>query len=638
MLYGGIVFLVLAERASAGYNIDEIYGGQNFFDNFGFFTLPDPTNGYVDYVSRSVAFDKGLAYVNDKGQAVMKVDSDNVAWGRGRQAVRLFSKKTYTRGLFIFDVEHMPASVCGSWPAYWTNGEFSVVPPKVWPATGEIDIIEYVNKDTYNAGTLHTSPGCEARGNADAKLKAKACGAGGGYQGCGWKEREGKYAGDPVNAAGGGVYVGEWDFVEGRPIRLWYFLRGEVPQDITDGNPQPWTWKKPNAEWTMGNWCPKNKFTPQRFIINTTFCGGWAGGVWHSGGCAQQTGYNSCDAYVRENPQVFKDSYWTVNHLKIYQWRGGEVVRPGPGIPAPGPAGCLKEYNTDFYGGDIANGFLTASDMQNCAETCRANAQCRYWTFQPSTNNCWMKDSKAGQTGTQDRISGNEACGADAPAPSSSPAVCGVAKAGADECVGHIKWAMDNGRWTNPEWYSSFYNYVDRGNNLADATAEDFQMFFFCDPYFADKENNCGFPVCNRKCKGGASGNYKGGAAGGNSRQAVSTAWASEWKPPSGTNGNTGGAGGVLFNDVFGDREFDGAMGLAGSPGVGNVADLASGAMGMGGAADFASNVLGGFGGFGRRRSESDDAKNTGADEQGEDNEDSGVTQGGTTQEVQDRF
>jgi len=418
MLYGGLILLALvSERGTARYSIEETYGGADFFENFEFNSYNDPTHGFVDYQTRDQAFGAGLAYINEKGQAVMRADSETVPnwWSRGRRSVRVTTRKNFPKGLFVFDAEHIPASVCGSWPAYWSNGI-----NRRWPATGEIDIIEYVNKDTRNAGTVHTSPGCEARGDVfNGDLKAKRCGEGGGFRGCGWKDREGKYAGDPVNEAGGAVYVGEWNFETGRPIRLWSFLRDEVPQDITDENPQPWTWKKPFAEWILDDgWCPKDKFTGQRFIINTTFCGDWAGGVWHSGGCAQQTGYNSCNDYVRKNPQVFKNTYWTVNHLKIYQWTDGPQPAPGPPAPAP---------------------------------ECRAPV------------------------------------------------------AGRDACVGDIKWAMDTGRRQHPEWYTTFGDYVDgwdQGADINAATSDDFQMYFYCNPYFAGKSQNCGFPACDRKCKG----------------------------------------------------------------------------------------------------------------------------------------
>lgn len=37
--------------------------------------------------------------------------------GAGRESVRISSKKTFTHGLFIADIAHMPGTICGAWPA-----------------------------------------------------------------------------------------------------------------------------------------------------------------------------------------------------------------------------------------------------------------------------------------------------------------------------------------------------------------------------------------------------------------------------------------------------------------------------------------------------------------------------------------
>jgi hypothetical protein len=76
----------------------------------------DPTNGYVDYVDENTASDAGLIYASGNATYV-GVDSSHVASGSGRQSVRLTSTASYTHGLFVLDLAHMPGSVCGSWPA-----------------------------------------------------------------------------------------------------------------------------------------------------------------------------------------------------------------------------------------------------------------------------------------------------------------------------------------------------------------------------------------------------------------------------------------------------------------------------------------------------------------------------------------
>lgn len=64
-------------------------------------------------------------------------DKSHIASGRGRKSVRLESTATYTKGIFVLDVNHMPGAACGAWPAYWTFG------PN-WPNNGEIGKEIYV--------------------------------------------------------------------------------------------------------------------------------------------------------------------------------------------------------------------------------------------------------------------------------------------------------------------------------------------------------------------------------------------------------------------------------------------------------------------------------------------------------------
>jgi hypothetical protein len=70
----------------------------------------------VSYVDRSTASSGGL--ISTSGNSVyIGVDTKNTASSPGRQSVRLESTNTYTHGLVILDLEHMPGSVCGTWPA-----------------------------------------------------------------------------------------------------------------------------------------------------------------------------------------------------------------------------------------------------------------------------------------------------------------------------------------------------------------------------------------------------------------------------------------------------------------------------------------------------------------------------------------
>lgn len=72
----------------------------------------------MNYVDKTTAKNSGFISASD-GSVYVGVDTANSASSPGRQSVRLESKNIYTHGLVILDLEHMPGSVCGSWPALY---------------------------------------------------------------------------------------------------------------------------------------------------------------------------------------------------------------------------------------------------------------------------------------------------------------------------------------------------------------------------------------------------------------------------------------------------------------------------------------------------------------------------------------
>lgn len=159
------------------YSLVDTYSGTDFFDNFDYYTETDPSDGYVTYVSSSIADSSSynLTYASSSS-AVLRVDtstSDTTTTAStgsmggpgstttststtssGRNSVRITSKNTYNDGLFVFDILHAPYG-CGTWPALWLTD------PNNWPEHGEIDVMETVNQAASgNQMTLHTSEGC----------------------------------------------------------------------------------------------------------------------------------------------------------------------------------------------------------------------------------------------------------------------------------------------------------------------------------------------------------------------------------------------------------------------------------------------------------------------------------------------
>jgi len=109
----------------ARYQLAQDYTGNAFYQNFEFFTDPDPTQGLVQFKDMLDANATGIAGFIDGGHAnravYMGVDSESVA-PNGRGSVRVSSRQTFTHGLIVADIVHMPGGICGTWPAFWTVG------------------------------------------------------------------------------------------------------------------------------------------------------------------------------------------------------------------------------------------------------------------------------------------------------------------------------------------------------------------------------------------------------------------------------------------------------------------------------------------------------------------------------------
>lgn len=314
---------ILAGPAEAQYTLEDVYDATNFFDQFSFFTGPDPTNGYVEYVDAETADAQQLAGYTD-GNIFMGVDYVTANPANGRRSVRLTSNKAFTHGLFVADIAHMPGSICGTWPAFWMFG------PN-WPSSGEIDMIEGVNTQTATSITLHTSPECSVSnwGSLEStELLSAECGADGGSTGCSQATSTNQNYGDGFNDIGGGVYATEWS---SDAISVWFFPRSSIPGDIASESPEPSSWGTPQAKFLSGDGgCDiDSHFQNNNLVFDTTFCGDWAGSVWDQNDeCTALA--PSCEDYVANNPGDFAESYWSVNSVKVYQntgaWRKRDLA------------------------------------------------------------------------------------------------------------------------------------------------------------------------------------------------------------------------------------------------------------------------------------------------------------------------
>jgi nicotinate-nucleotide pyrophosphorylase (carboxylating) len=339
---------------SGQYTLTDDFTYKNFFSAFDFFDGPDPTKGFVKYQNQELAIKQGLVgFLDDTQSVFIGVDyktKDSV----GRASVRLESRKSWNRGLLITDIIHMPSSQCGAWPAFWLLSSSAE-----WPKGGEVDILEGVNDYESNSVTLHTTTGCIIDNSTSTEGESGAVGdiapftglmstddcnvAALGQEknvGCsihapktmtGIQTRGGSgdtdnsgialfpSYGTQFNKAQGGVYAMEWTATG---ISVWFFPRDSpgfterFSFNVTV--PDPASWGIPIAHFG-GSGCDfSERFQDLKIIFNTAFCGEWAGAKWDES-CAKKTDVATCNEYVRENPEVFKEAYWKIAGLKWFQ-------------------------------------------------------------------------------------------------------------------------------------------------------------------------------------------------------------------------------------------------------------------------------------------------------------------------------
>jgi hypothetical protein len=334
----GAVTPAPSNAISHPYTIVADYSGTNFFDGFVTFTGADPTHGSVNYTDMAFAAKQGYLAFNYHAQdnltrARIGVDSIEDATTHGRNSVRLTSKQTFNAGtLLVADITHIPVGP-GLWPAMWLLGTGSD-----WPTAGEIDILEYTNDMPYNAMTLHTAPGCTVDNATSfaSSLQSANCNTDSGATGCSIHARPTTTslnhtfasAGHAFNAQDGAVYVTEWTATG---INIWAFARSAVPASLNAEHPSTTGFPTPLAKFE-GKGCDFQKaFKDMALIINTNFCGDWAGRVWGSSGAQKATGVESCEEYVSQNPEEFKEAYWEIASVKVYADRIMPGVNPDLG-------------------------------------------------------------------------------------------------------------------------------------------------------------------------------------------------------------------------------------------------------------------------------------------------------------------
>ncbi|KAF9528602.1 glycoside hydrolase family 16 protein [Crepidotus variabilis] len=296
----------------SAYSLVDNIVGTAFFNSFDWQAIADPTHGRVNYVDQNTAKSQNLSYAS-ADTFIVRADYKTVlsSSGAGRNSVRIRSKKTYTNHVAVFNVRHMPQG-CGTWPAIWEVKESN------WPTGGEIDIVEGVNDQAPNAATLHTAPGCAmpaSRSQTGSSTQLDCNTQVNGNAGCGVKFPAASSYGPSFNSNGGGWYALERASTY---IKVWFWSRndGSVPAEIKNGasTATPTNWGTPTAYFPNTSCNIPNYFQEHNIIINLTFCGDWAGGVYGSSGCP-----STCVDYVNNNPGAFQNAYFDIASLRVYQ-------------------------------------------------------------------------------------------------------------------------------------------------------------------------------------------------------------------------------------------------------------------------------------------------------------------------------
>lgn len=300
------------------------------------------TLGDVVWLARDEAFNQGLAYVNNAGNAVFKVDNTHtVLFNNKRNSVRITTQTSYSVGsLWITDIVHMPFG-CSVWPAFWAKGP-------TWPDNGEIDIMEGINLMANNQMALHTLPGCvhSTPPNQMGVTNETDCSQ---PSGCVVQEVVSNSFGAGFNAAGGGVWATQFD-VAG--IFIWFWSRPNIPPSIIQAAGRSSIdvsqWGPPSASYPAVTCDITQFFSPQNLVFDITLCGIWAGlPAQYFPACGGQgpTGICYQDNVIGPGGR-YNEAYFEVKYVKAYTTGGVAPTPTAAAVVFPGTTLQMTNTNT----------------------------------------------------------------------------------------------------------------------------------------------------------------------------------------------------------------------------------------------------------------------------------------------------
>ncbi len=162
-------------------------------DEFDTDGLPDPAK-WVHDTERNKAgwYNEELQYYSGPrkenaiirgGRLIIRARKESLSRAADWGGQRFTSSRLITRGkrdwiYGFFDIRAKLPCGKGTWPAIWTLNT-----PGMWPAGGELDIMEHVGRDPGHVfSTVHTASGHGGSGTGDAVRIADACRAFHNYQ------------------------------------------------------------------------------------------------------------------------------------------------------------------------------------------------------------------------------------------------------------------------------------------------------------------------------------------------------------------------------------------------------------------------------------------------------------------------
>ncbi|KAF9652912.1 glycoside hydrolase family 16 protein [Thelephora ganbajun] len=299
--------------AHAVYSLVRTWEGQTFFDGWDFYGSYDNlTNGDAIWVNKSVATTGHLAYIDNNGKAILRVDNfTNVPYNEKRDTVRITTQDSFPVGsVILLDALHLPYG-CSVWPAFWTRGT-------KWPIGGEIDIVEIVNLMNHNQMAVHALSGCTKATTSQQTGTNNSPNCTNGT-GCTVLETNLNSAGAAFANAQGGVWATQFD-VSGASI--WFWNRANLPSNLKNPGSSIDTsgWGLPSAAYPSSTCNISEHFTAQKLVLDITLCGDWAGvpSVYNATCSGGTTGLCYTDNVIGAGSPRYDNAYFIINYVRVY--------------------------------------------------------------------------------------------------------------------------------------------------------------------------------------------------------------------------------------------------------------------------------------------------------------------------------